>query len=210
MPGMAASPAIFEHIKLPEDRFKVHLLEWFMPYKKEPLAAYAKRMTEAIKHQSPVLLGVSFGGILIQEMAKHIEVKKLIVISSVKTRYEFPRKMIFSRYTKIHKLLPTGLANNIELLSKYAFGESVTKRLELYKKYLAVREKHYLDWSIDQIVNWKQDTVLPNLVHIHGEKDIVFPITYIKECIRIKDGTHAMILNKYRWFNKNLPEILSD
>lgn len=210
MPGMAASPAIFEHIKLPEDRFKVHLLEWLMPYKKETLAAYAKRMTGAIKHQAPVLLGVSFGGILIQEMAKHIEVKKLIVISSVKTRHELPRKMIFSRYTKIHKLLPTGLANNIELLSKYAFGESVTKRLELYKKYLAVREKHYLDWSIDQIVNWKQDTILPNLVHIQGEKDIVFPITYIRECIRIKDGTHAMILNKYRWFNKNLPEILLD
>ena len=28
MPGMAASPKIFEHIKLPENQFKIHLLSY--------------------------------------------------------------------------------------------------------------------------------------------------------------------------------------
>ena len=31
MPGMAANPSIFEYIKLPEDQFKIHWLEWVIP-----------------------------------------------------------------------------------------------------------------------------------------------------------------------------------
>ena len=83
-------------------------------------------------------------------------------------------------------------------------GLSTAKRLEKYRKYLAVTDKYYLDWAIDRLVNWQQDTVADNLVHIHGEKDIVFPIAKIKNCIRIENGTHAMIIREYRWFNKNL------
>ncbi len=210
MPGMAASSSIFDHIKLPENVFEIHLLDWFVPHKGETLTAYAKRMTGKIKHENPVLLGVSFGGILVQEMAKHIRVSKLIIVSSVKNRHELPRKMIFARHTKVHKLLPTGLANNIELLLKYAFGEKLTKRLERYQKYIALRDKYYLDWSIHQIVSWKQDVALPDVIHIHGERDTVFPIKNIKDCITVKDGTHIMIVHKYRWFNINLPKILLD
>jgi thioesterase domain-containing protein len=37
----------------------------------ESLDEYAKRIAEKIKLENPVLIGVSFGGILVQEMAKH-------------------------------------------------------------------------------------------------------------------------------------------
>ena len=85
-----------------------------------------------------------------------MEVRKIIIISSVKAKTELPKRLIFAKYTKVHKLLPTGLVNNVELLAKYAFGETVTKRLELYEEYLSIRDKYYLDWSIDQIVHWRQ------------------------------------------------------
>jgi len=45
MPGMAANPSIFKHIKLPEDEYEMHFLEWFIPEKGETLANYALRMT---------------------------------------------------------------------------------------------------------------------------------------------------------------------
>ncbi|NER11993.1 alpha/beta hydrolase [Leptobacterium flavescens] len=208
MPGMAANPSIFENISLPEESYEIHLLEWIIPEKAESIQNYAKRMTARIKHPSPVLIGVSFGGILVQEMAKHIEVRKLIIISSVKSNKELPKRMIFAKYTKVHKLLPTGLVNNVELLAKYAFGETVTKRLSLYEKYLSVRNKYYIDWSIDQIVNWKQSSPPENIVHIHGEKDAVFPSVYIDDYVGLKEGTHIMIINKYKWFNENLPKII--
>ncbi len=208
MPGMAAAPSIFEHIVLSPDLFNVHVLEWFAPDKGISLEDYAKVMCEKIEHENPVLIGVSFGGMLVQEMTKHIKVRKVIIISSVKTHQELPKRMQFAKYTKIHKLLPTGLINNVELLAKYAFGKTVTKRLKLYEKYLSVSDKNYIDWAIDNIVNWKEGTVINNLVHIHGDNDSVFPQTNIKNCITVKNGTHTMIIHKYKWFNQHLPAII--
>lgn len=208
MPGMAASPLIFENIHLPPDRFEVHLLDWFLPDPGMDLKAYARKMCERVDRPDPVLLGVSFGGMLVQEMAKVIHPVKTIIVSSVKSRAELPKRMIFAKYTKIHKLLPTGLVGNVELLAKYAFGESVTKRLHLYEKYLSLRDRRYIDWSIDQIVNWDQVDPPENLVHIQGERDTVFPLANIKQCIVVKNGTHTMIIHRARWFNENLPGLI--
>ncbi len=208
MPGMAANASIFKNIELPDEKFEVHRLEWFVPDAGMGILDYAREMCTRIKHPNPVLIGVSFGGMLVQEMARIIQVRKLIIISSVKSNRELPKRLIFARYTKIHKLLPTGLVNNVELLAKYAFGETVTKRLELYEQYLSIRDKYYLDWSIDQIVHWQQKEHLSELVHIHGEKDAVFPIQNIADCIRVPQGTHTMIIHRYKWFNQHLPTII--
>lgn len=208
MPGMAASSDIFEHIALPESKFKTVRLDWFNPQKGMSLTDYAKAMLANITHPNPVLIGVSFGGVLVQEMARHIPTRKVIIISSVKEKKEMPRRLIFAKYTKAHKLLPTGMVNNIELLAKYAFGETVTKRLDLYERYLSIRDKTYLDWAIDQMVRWNQREYDPGIVHIHGEKDAVFPFQYINDCIPVKNGTHTMIIHRYKWFNEHLPTII--
>ncbi|WP_299782008.1 alpha/beta hydrolase [uncultured Formosa sp.] len=211
MPGMAANPTIFEYIDLPKDRFKMHLLEWVIPNPKESLSDYARRICKNVKEKMPVLVGVSFGGILVQEMSKHMKTKKVIVISSVLTKYELPKRMKLAKVTKMYKFLPTHLVRDFESYAKYTFGNSTTKRVNLYKKYLSVRDKNYLDWAIEQVVCWDQEKPLPNTLHIHGDKDAVFPYQYIKDCITVKDGTHIMIINKYKWFNENLPQlILSD
>lgn len=208
MPGMAASSAIFEYIQLPKDQFVIHCLEWSLPEKGISFTDYAKNMCSKIVHENAVLLGVSFGGILVQEMSKFIKVRKLIVVSSIKMSSELPRKMLFARYTKIHRVLPTSLVNNIELLAKYAFGPSVEKRLALYERYLSIRDKDYIDWCLDNMVNWKQLKTPENLVHIHGEKDAVFPISRIQDCKRVINGTHTMIIHRAKWFNENLPTII--
>lgn len=208
MPGMAANSSIFKHIHLPAEIFEPHMLEWFIPSTNMSLVDYAETMNEQITHENPVLIGVSFGGMLVQEMAKLIQVRKTIIISSVKHASELPKRMHFARYTKIHKILPTGLVNNVQLLAKYAFGDIVTKRLALYEEYLSLRDKSYIDWSINQIVNWQPSGCPDNLIHIHGEKDPVFPIRNIKDCICVKNGTHTMIIHRAKWFNQHLPTII--
>jgi pimeloyl-ACP methyl ester carboxylesterase len=208
MPGLAASVAIFERIKLPEDQFDMFFLEWEIPLEKETLAEYAERMTLKIKHENPVLIGVSFGGILVQEMANFIATRKIIIISSVKNNLEFPRRMIIAKNTKAYKLIPLSLVKNIESLAKFSFGKKVNQRLKLYEKFLSVRDKRYLDWAIEQVVLWDRTAVDQNVIHIHGDLDDVFPIKYIKNCIVVNGGTHIMILNKYKWLNASLPSII--
>ena len=133
MPGMAASSRIFEYIHLPETNFKSHYLEWIMPIERETLHAYALRMSKKIKHKNCVLVGVSFGGVLVQEMSKHITARKVIIISSVKSNKELPKKMILAKVTKAYKLLPVQLAGNIEMFAKYVFGNKLSKITIVYE-----------------------------------------------------------------------------
>lgn len=208
MPGMAASSKIFEYIELPETQFQIHYLEWLIPIDNELLSEYARRMAEIIEHKKCVLLGVSFGGVLVQEMSKYLNVQKLIIVSSIKSKNELPKKMILAKVTKAYKLLPVQLVSNIDLFSKNMFANNITKRLELYKKYLSVNDSNYLNWAIENMVCWNQEEDIPDIIHIHGDNDAVFPIKNIKTCIIVKNGTHVMILNKYKWFNKHLPKLI--
>ncbi len=208
MPGLAASSAIFERISLPSTEFEMVLLEWEIPLDNETLANYAKRIATKIKHKNPVLIGVSFGGILVQEMSKWIEARKVIIISSVKSNAEFPRRMKIAKTTKAYKLIPMNLLLNVESLAKFSFGDKITQRLKLYEKFLSVRDKRYLDWAIEQVILWDRTVIDEKVIHIHGDADEVFPIKYIKKCIVVKGGTHIMILNKFRWLNENLPKII--
>ncbi|OCB77903.1 alpha/beta hydrolase [Flavobacterium crassostreae] len=208
MPGLAASSAIFERIALPEDIFEIHLLEWEIPQKQESLSAYAQRIALKITQPNPVLIGVSFGGIMVQEIAKYLTVAKVIIISSVKSNLEFPRRMKIAKTTKAYKLLPMRLLLNVENLARFSFGDTVRKRLQLYEKFLSVRDLGYLEWAVQQVILWDRTTVDTNVIHIHGDKDDVFPIKYISDCIVVAGGTHVLILNKYRWLNTHLPAII--
>lgn len=209
MPGLAASSTIFEYLKLPDDTFELFYLEWFLPEDKESIEDYALRMTQKIKHKSPVLIGVSFGGILVQEMAMHIKTRKVIIISSVKSNLELPLRMKIAKSTKAYKIIPTHLVSNIEALAKYTFGENVvSRRLKLYEKYLQMRDKKYLDWAIENVILWRRTKPDENVIHIHGDADAVFPIRHIKNSIVIKGATHILVLMKYKWLNENLPKLI--
>ena len=208
MPGLAASPSIFERIALPADRFEMILLEWCLPEEKETLADYAQRMAAKLRHPNPVLVGVSFGGILVQEMARFIPVRKVIIISSAKCNAEFPRRMKIAKVTRLYRLIPTKWLSNIENIAKLPLGNKVKQRLHLYEKFLAMRDTRYLDWAIKNVIMWDRKKPDDSVVHIHGDHDAIFPPQYLKRFIPVKGGTHVMILNKYKWLNENLPKII--
>lgn len=212
MPGMAASPRIFEFIELGGD-FEVVKLSWIPPKKKESLVDYAQRMCQRINHSNPVLLGVSFGGILVQEMAKIIHCRSVIIVSSVKSNTEFSLSIQLAKKTGAHKLLPTHWIQNLESLALFVFGPSIQSKVAAYQMYLSERDPAYLDWSINQIVHWKQQEPDDNVIHIHGDNDKVFPIENLTtkgRFYRLKKASHAMILTHHKWFNKELPEIILD
>lgn len=211
MPGMAANPCIFEYIKLSKTHYDVHWLDWLTPSLEETLEDYVKRLSEPIPKDQPVILiGVSFGGIIVQELNKLVNAKKVIIISSVKHQDEFPPRMKIARDTGVYKVLPTGVFNYLEQIDKLPLGGLVKKRIQLYKKYMSMNDKVYLDWAIKSILNWKQTQDNSNFVHIHGDQDGVFPIKYIDNCITVEGGTHIMIINRFKWFNDNLPKLIND
>ena len=197
MPGLAASSKIFEYINFTNDRFVIHYLEWLEPVNEnETIIEYAHRYLELITEQLPVLIGVSFGGILVQEISRLIKVRKVIIISSVKNEKELPKRIKYLRKTGAYKLFPSKRLSEIDDFSKYNFHPHLKKKGELYNKYMRVRNEKYLNWAIRNMLYWKKNSDEPDLIQIHGTRDEIFPIKYIEGCIPVEGGTHAMIIVK--------------
>jgi esterase/lipase len=210
VPGLAAGPEIFEHLELSPENYELHYIAWKKPLAiEESIANYAKRMTTEVVHKNPVLVGVSFGGIMVQEMSKLMEVQKTIIISSVKTSTELPKRFRMAKFTKAYKLFPTKIVSNFEEYAKYFLGKSLKNRAVIYQKYLSVRSTTYLNWSIKNVLNWEQEKPLNNVIHIHGTSDHVFPIKHIENALEIEGGTHVMILTKAKKISKIIDATLT-
>lgn len=210
VPGLAANTRIFDHIVLPNKYEKV-LLEWLSPESlDETIEDYAKRMAMQVENPNGILIGVSFGGVMVQEMKAFLTPKKVIIISSIKSRQEMPRRMYISQKTNAHKIIPNLTQDDIEKFEKYAITDWGKHKLHLYKKYFKVKDRNYLPWSFHTIMNWNRINPDPDIIHIHGTSDGVFPFKYINNCIEIPKGTHVMILNKAKQINKVLDGILND
>jgi len=209
MPGMAASSRIFEFIKLPEI-YQIHKLDWIIPKKNETLDLYAKRICKQIKKPDPILIGVSFGGILIQEVSKHLNYKKIVIISSIKSSKELPISMRMAKKTNVHKILPFQWIDNLDKLALFTFGNGIKRRIKLYQKYLSFRDPNYLKWAMNCIVNWDQKEIIKGLIHIHGKKDNVFPIKYLSGNVYFIEGNHAIIITRANKINKLLFKLLNN
>ena len=205
VPGLAASSNIYDYIQLPKDIFELHFLEWLMPlHSKEPIKAYAKRMAALILEENAILVGVSFGGIMVQEMSHYLNLKKIVIISSIKSSKEFPKLLKLVRVTRIYKLLTPKFIHLVESFFKNVFPNNYKKRVILYQLYLSVRNPIYLKWSLHAVLHWNQNEPINNILHIQGTNDEIFPIKNIQNCIKIENGTHTMILFK----SKKISEIL--
>ncbi len=209
VPGLATGTRIFENIKLPENIFEIHFLEWLIPESyNESLEHYAKRMSKNITHQNPILIGVSFGGILAQEISKIIPVKKIILISSIKHQNEMPKRLNWTFKTRFYKLFPSKTISKFNKDSKYFINDSIKKKAQLIDKYFQAKDEKYLNWAIFNVLNWKQNIYFENLIHIHGSDDQIFPIKYIQNCIVIEGGKHEMILTKSKKINIILQKVI--
>lgn len=195
IPGMCASSKIFERIQLPKELYKVHLLEWIQPLSKtESLKSYVNRFSKLITENNPIFIGVSFGGIVAQELSKKFNNSKVIIISSIKYHTEVHPFLQWVNKTNLYKLYPVSLINLLEKII-YSFANKKLKRtLITYRLYLPLRNKTYTQWAIQSFLNWQQQPI--PLLHLHGDKDAMLPIQYIQNVTVIKGGTHAMILTK--------------
>lgn len=211
VPGMATDEKIFKYLALPKEHFELHFLDWLMPLTEtESLSDYAQRMAEGITHKNPVLIGVSLGGMVVQEISKIIATKQLIIISSIKSSKELPSYFRLFRKTGIYKLFPSKFISNLENYSFSIFGKKIKKRVALYKEFLAVKDVKYLNWCVYCVLYWNQPDEIKGIFHIHGDNDHIFPIKYINQenCICIKNGTHIMIVTKAKKLSNILSSIL--
>jgi pimeloyl-ACP methyl ester carboxylesterase len=192
--GLGADERVFQYLDL--SFCKPIFIKWNLPNNNESIESYATRLLEQIQDKNPVLVGVSFGGIMAVEVAKLITTEKVILISSVKTKQEIPFYFRYAGNIKMHKLLPVSLLQYFNFISNSFFGVEDETEKKLLKNIIKDTNLIFLKWAIDKIVHWQNEYIPNNIKHIHGDSDKIFPIKFIKSDITIENGSHFMIVNK--------------
>lgn len=172
----------------------VEFMEWFTPVENETIESYAQRYKEVIKEENPILIGLSFGGILAVEIAKIINVKKVLLLASIKTKFEQPKK--YKRILKIavNYAVPVSLLNKPNFVMDRMFGVKTESDKQLLKDILEDTDVHFIKWALNEIINWKNEEIPQNTIHIHGDKDKIFPIENVVPDYIVEGGGHSMTI----------------
>ena len=205
--GLGADERVFSKFQFPQH--EIHFIKWVTPEKNESIESYAKRLITQIHHDDPILIGLSFGGIMCIEMARHIKTELIIIISSIKSNAEMPLWMRLSGKLKLNRLFPMRSFKLIEPLEDYNLGVKTKEEKQMVHDYRRNIDTKYSNWAINAILNWKNKTAPGNLYHIHGDMDRIFSIKKIKPNYTIHNGGHLMILNKSDEVNECISSILN-
>ncbi|MEZ7529169.1 alpha/beta hydrolase [Cloacibacterium sp. Arc13] len=192
--GLGADKRMFQNFSF--EGFEVVHIDWILPLENETLQNYALRISENIKDENAILIGLSFGGILSVEISKIKKFKKVFLLSSAKTKSEIPFYYILIGKLNLLKILPNSILKRVNSLIYLVFGAKTNFEKNLLKVIIKNTDKHFLKWALHQIMNWKNENYSENIVHIQGDSDLILPHIFVKYDYLIKGGTHFMTLNQ--------------
>jgi len=196
IPGLAATPAIFRNIHL--DEYECQYFKWEDPEKGDTIQSYSKRLADRIDTSKPfVLVGCSLGGIMSNEIAKHVKPERIILISSLTTRKQFPNRLKVFRVLQLHRVLPySWVVAGVGKIRMIKGGGSA-EEAELVYQMAKESSGKFFRWACNQVLFWKHNDAHPNAYHIHGNKDTLFPIKRIGKTHHTVDGgSHFMVVKE--------------
>ncbi|MEJ7587065.1 MAG: alpha/beta hydrolase [Ferruginibacter sp.] len=205
--GLGADERAFSRLKL--EGYKIICLPWLRPLPKERIKEYAIRMSNSITADKPVLMGLSFGGMVCIEIAKLISFEKVILISSIRSRNELPRWMKAAGALQLNKIFPMRSYKLMEPIQNRFIGISSPDEKEMVNNYRRNVPQDYLDWAINEVLKWRNEWQPEALYHVHGDADKIFPINNLRPTHVIKKGGHFMVMSKAAEVNAALQEILA-
>jgi pimeloyl-ACP methyl ester carboxylesterase len=142
--GLGADETVFDKLEFPG--YAVTYIQWITPLKHETIAAYATRLLVQITTPKPVLIGLSFGGIMAIEAAKLIDTTQVILLASAKTKWEIPFYYRWAGKMRLHTLMPTGLLKRPGFIPNWLFGVESKEEKAVLNKILRKTDPVFLRW----------------------------------------------------------------
>lgn len=167
---------------------------WIPPQPRESLPSYARRLAAEIDPGGPCFLGgCSLGGMLALEVARHLQARACLLISSIRSPDELPL-----RYRMLRPL--AGIATQpLRLLPWAARGVQATGRrwMSLQRQILfqqaADADGRFLAWAAWAVLQWTpQPPVNVPIIQIHGTRDRVLPHTLTRPEVLVPGGGHVL------------------
>jgi len=208
IPGLGADSRIYNNIVI--DGYELIKIDWIEPAKTDTLKSYAQKLILQYNIAPiSIVIGNSLGGMIAIEIAKILPVKKVILISSIKTIDEAPAYFSFFRALPVYKIIPGKLMTSMGFGIRFMFGKMNEADNRLFIDMLENSSPKFMKWAMYALLHWDNKTILSNVTIITGDKDKVFDYRRIGDPVIVKGGTHIMIFDRAAEINAILKGILA-
>jgi pimeloyl-ACP methyl ester carboxylesterase len=203
--GLGADERMFQFLDLHHPNPRV--IKWITPDPEDTMATYARKLTQQMEpsQEPPIVIGLSFGGMVAQEIARQIPVKQLILISTLVDTNQIALHYRFWGWLKVQKWLPFALAKRFTGLGAWLFGVDSVEDKAIFRSIIQDTDVPTLRWSLTQILSWHNPAPTPEAVIIHGDRDKILPVPKVPHLHLIKGGEHLIVLNRA----KELSELIN-
>ena len=111
---------------------------------------------------------------------------------------------------KLHKLLSGNTFKKFnELAAERLNSRGDAAIAALIKQMADDTDPDFIEWAINAVINWQPPAVESPVIHIHGDNDMLFPISRIKNALPVAGGSHVMNLSQSEAVNSLLLQALA-
>jgi pimeloyl-ACP methyl ester carboxylesterase len=202
--GLGADKRVFDFLDL--SAYSIHHVNWIPPLPRESMAAYATRLLPQITSHKPVIIGVSFGGMIALEIGKLISVDKVILISSAKSPNAIPSYFKIIPKLRLEKLVRPASLKKPNKIFFWLFGVTLKEHKALLTSIMNDTDEIFLTWAIATITLWDNTTSPNHVIQIHGTKDRI--LTVRNADYLVNGGGHLMVVTQAKEISHILKTIL--
>lgn len=210
IPGLGTDERLFEQQRraFPE----LWAPPWILPRDDESLADYAARMAEVISVREPFVLGgVSLGGMIAYEIARHLNPQAVILIASCRTRQGVNGFLRAAGH--LWPVVPAGafrIAKFISLPVLRTFGVLTPTQRQLCAKMFSEMDTRFMHWAVSAILGWNPSPLEQTPVYqIHGARDQIIPAKSVAPDEIIPDAGHLINLTHADAVNAFIRDVIA-
>ncbi|MEM9722154.1 MAG: alpha/beta hydrolase, partial [Bacteroidota bacterium] len=139
------------------------------------------------------LVGVSFGGMLSVEIAKHFPPERIVILSSAKCAQELPLTYRIFRNFPIHRIFSGQFFRWWGIRLQPLFEPIPKEDRSFFRSMLKEKRPIYMKRTLNYILTWEKEQCDTEIIHVHGAKDRTIPYKNVSPTLTLPTAGHMMV-----------------
>ena len=210
-PGLGADPRLYgaQRVAVPG----VETPAWIEPRLRETLGDYARRWADRLDLREPAVLGgVSMGGMVALEMARHVgpeRARAVVLIGSC--RHPSAANVLLRMSERVSRVVPDVVIGQGRRLGPVFLGRGGTipaADRALLARMACELPVSFIRWAARAVVEWEGcgDPGVP-VHHIHGDQDWVIALRRVRPTKVVPGGAHVLNMSHPREVNAFIADV---